>query len=87
MTFQSPKQSSYDVVIVGGAMYGSSVAWFLTDNPGFDGSILVVEMDPTYEFTATQGDVSSSSSASGGCFVPSLSAGFSSVSSAADLFV
>ena len=34
-------------------MYGSSVAWFLTDNPGFDGSILVVERDPTYEFTST----------------------------------
>jgi len=50
---ESPKQKSYDVVIVGGAMYGSSIAWFLTDNPGFDGSILVVERDPTYEFTST----------------------------------
>ena len=48
-----PKQASYDVVIVGGAMYGSSVAWFLADNPDFDGSILVVERDPTYEFTST----------------------------------
>ena len=50
---QAPKKSSYDVVIVGGAMYGSSVAWFLTDNPDFDGSVLVVERDPTYEFTST----------------------------------
>jgi glycine/D-amino acid oxidase-like deaminating enzyme len=50
---QEPNKSSYDVVIVGGAMYGSSVAWFLTDNPDFDGSILVVERDPTYEFTST----------------------------------
>ena len=50
---QAPAKSSYDVVIVGGAMYGSSVAWFLTDNPDFDGSILVVERDPTYEFTST----------------------------------
>ncbi len=50
---QAPKQSSYDVVIVGGAMYGSSVAWFLTDNPDFNGSILVVEQDPTYEFAST----------------------------------
>ena len=48
-----PKDDSYDVVIVGGAMYGSSVAWFLADNPDFDGSILVVERDPTYEFTST----------------------------------
>lgn len=50
---ETPNQSSYDVVIVGGAMFGSSVAWFLTDNPDFDGSILVVEKDPTYEFTST----------------------------------
>jgi glycine/D-amino acid oxidase-like deaminating enzyme len=50
---QNPTRQSYDVVIVGGAMYGSSVAWFLTDNPDFDGSILVVERDPTYEFTST----------------------------------
>ena len=50
---QAPAKTSYDVIIVGGAMYGSSVAWFLTDNPDFDGSILVVERDPTYEFTST----------------------------------
>ena len=49
----APGKSCYDVVIVGGAMFGSSVAWFLTDNPDFDGSILVVEKDPTYEFTST----------------------------------
>ncbi|MDA8637727.1 FAD-binding oxidoreductase [Rhodospirillales bacterium] len=50
---QTPKQLSYDVVIVGGAMLGSSVAWFLSDNPSFDGSVLVVERDTTYEFTST----------------------------------
>lgn len=50
---QAPLKSSYDVVIVGGAMYGSSVAWFLTGNPDFDGSILVVERDPTYAFAST----------------------------------
>ncbi len=32
---------------------GSSAAWFLSANPDFDGSILVVEKDPTYEFTST----------------------------------
>lgn len=52
MTFQSPKHQSYDIVIIGGAMYGSSVAWWLT-HLGFDGKILVVERDPTYEFTST----------------------------------
>lgn len=49
----APKQSAYDVVIVGGAIFGSSVAWFLSENADFNGSILVVEKDPTYEFTST----------------------------------
>lgn len=49
----APTKSGYDVVIVGGAMLGSSVAWFLSNNPDFNGSILVVERDPTYEFTST----------------------------------
>ena len=49
----SPLQTSYDVVIVGGAIIGSSIAWFLSDNPDFDGSILVVERDLTYEHAST----------------------------------
>lgn len=40
---------SYDVVCVGGAVIGSSVAYFLSENPDFDGSILVVEPDWSYE--------------------------------------
>lgn len=48
-----PNSSSYDVVIIGGAMIGSSIAWFLSDNSDFDGSVLVVEMDPTYERSST----------------------------------
>jgi len=48
-----PKLSHYDVVIVGGAIYGSSAAWFLSDNPDFDGSILVVEKDPSYAACST----------------------------------
>ena len=34
-------------------MIGSSVAWFLSNHTDFDGKILVVERDPTYEFTST----------------------------------
>ncbi len=48
-----PLLSSYDVVIIGGAVMGSSVAWFLSNNPDFDGSVLVVERDPSYESTST----------------------------------
>jgi glycine/D-amino acid oxidase-like deaminating enzyme len=44
---------TYDVVIVGGAVIGSSVAYFLTTNPDFQGSVLVVERDPTYRFAST----------------------------------
>jgi glycine/D-amino acid oxidase-like deaminating enzyme len=46
-------RSSYDVVIVGGAVIGSSVGYFLTANPDFQGSVLVVERDPTYARAAT----------------------------------
>ncbi|MFT3688603.1 NAD(P)/FAD-dependent oxidoreductase [Paenirhodobacter sp.] len=46
-------KDSYDVVIVGGAVIGSSVAYFLTANPDFKGSVLVVERDPTYLKAAT----------------------------------
>lgn len=43
----------YDVVIVGGAVIGSAVAYFLAANPHFGGSILVVERDPTYARAST----------------------------------
>ena len=49
----APQKASYDVVIVGGAIMGSSAAWFLTENPDFDGSVLVVERDPSYEKCST----------------------------------
>ena len=49
----TPSRRSYDVVIVGGAIMGSSTAWFLTDTPEFTGSVLVVERDPSYEWCST----------------------------------
>jgi glycine/D-amino acid oxidase-like deaminating enzyme len=53
MATQTPNHSSYDVVIVGGAIIGASVAWFLSDDPDFDGKVLVVERDTSYEFSST----------------------------------
>ncbi len=50
---QTPGNKSYDVVIVGGAIMGSATAWFLTNTPDFDGSVLVIEKDPTYAMTST----------------------------------
>jgi len=44
----SNQHDAYDVVIVGGALMGSSIAYFLSENPDFDGSVLVVEPDSTY---------------------------------------
>lgn len=44
---------SFDVVIAGGAVIGSSVAWHLATHPGFTGSILVIEPDPSYQFSAS----------------------------------
>lgn len=48
-----PVNTSYDVIIIGGAMIGSSIAWFLSDNKDFNGKILVVEKDPTYEWASS----------------------------------
>ena len=53
MAAVTPQHSSYDVVIVGGAMIGSSVAWWLSRDPAFHGRILVVERDPTYAHAAS----------------------------------
>ena len=50
---QSPSKTIYDVVIIGGAVMGSSSAWFLSANADFNGSILVIERDPSYEFSST----------------------------------
>ncbi|HVY99532.1 MAG TPA: FAD-binding oxidoreductase [Dongiaceae bacterium] len=44
---------SYDVVIIGGGVVGSSTAYFLASQPDFQGSIAVIEKDSTYETAAT----------------------------------
>ena len=48
-----PARDGYDVVIVGGGIMGASTAWFLTQEPDFDGSVLVIERDPSYAFAST----------------------------------
>lgn len=48
-----PQRQAYDVVIVGGATSGSAIAWFLSANPEFSGSVLVVEKDASLEHSAT----------------------------------
>ncbi|WP_299142050.1 FAD-binding oxidoreductase [uncultured Tateyamaria sp.] len=53
MALQTPTHDTYDVVIVGGAIMGASAAWFLSDNADFDGRVLVVERDLTYEACST----------------------------------
>ena len=50
---EAPKRATYDVVIIGGAITGSSTAWFLSRNKDFTGTVLVVERDQSYEFAAT----------------------------------
>ncbi len=50
---RAPLHKTYDVIIIGGAIMGSSTAWFLSKNPDFDGRILVVERDPTYTNAST----------------------------------
>lgn len=40
--------SSYDVVIVGGGVIGSAIAYFLANDPAFGGTVAVIERDPTY---------------------------------------
>jgi len=49
----APERPAYDVVIVGGAAIGSSVAYWLSETEGFDGSVLVVERDPSYARAST----------------------------------
>jgi len=43
---------SFDVLIIGGGIIGSSIAYNLM-NDGFDGTVAVFEKDPTYEFSST----------------------------------
>ena len=49
----------YEVVIVGGAAVGSAAAYFLASAPAFDGRLLVLEQDFSYQRCATTLSVAS----------------------------
>ncbi len=51
--YKAPSRASYDIVIVGGAVVGSSVAYWLSQALGRTASILVVERDSSYAFSST----------------------------------
>jgi glycine/D-amino acid oxidase-like deaminating enzyme len=50
---------NFDVIVVGGAIVGSSVAYFLTHDLAFSGSVAVIERDPAYRRAATTLSVAS----------------------------
>ncbi|MCA0424041.1 MAG: FAD-binding oxidoreductase [Proteobacteria bacterium] len=45
--------AAFDVVIAGGAVMGSSLAFHLLSDPGFSGRVLVVERDRSYQHAAS----------------------------------
>ncbi len=49
----------FDVVVVGGAVVGSAVAYFLQYSAGFQGRVLVVEKDLSFQHCATTRSVAS----------------------------
>ena len=52
-------QNRFDVVIVGGAVVGSAVAYFLAQDPGLRGRVLLVEKDLSFRDCATTRSVAS----------------------------
>ena len=43
----------FDTLIIGGAIMGSSTAYWLSENPDYDENIVVIEPDPTYTQSST----------------------------------
>ena len=43
----------FDTLIIGGAVMGSSTAYWLSENTDYDGNIAVIEPDPTYAQSST----------------------------------
>lgn len=51
---RQPGAASYDVVVIGGGVIGCAVAHFLLAEPGFGGTVAVVERDPSYARASSQ---------------------------------
>ncbi|MBN9552771.1 MAG: FAD-binding oxidoreductase [Alphaproteobacteria bacterium] len=51
--YKALSRNAYDIVIVGGAVVGSSTAYWLSQALGSGASILVVERDSSYTFSST----------------------------------
>ncbi len=47
------ESTSFDVVILGGGVIGSAIAFFLAEQEAFDGTVAVVEKDPSYADSST----------------------------------
>lgn len=48
------QKQAYDVAIIGGATSGAAISFFLSANPDFKGSILVIERDASLKESATR---------------------------------
>lgn len=49
----NPGMETADIVIIGGGIIGSAIAYFITGSPDFSGRLVVVERDPTYSRNST----------------------------------
>jgi len=47
------RSSAFDVVIAAGGVIGSSIAYHLCADPAFDGTVAVIERDPSYQVGST----------------------------------
>ncbi|MEE3048620.1 MAG: FAD-dependent oxidoreductase, partial [Pseudomonadota bacterium] len=45
--------ATVDVLIAGGGVMGSAIAYFLAADPDFTGNVQVVEPDPSYQFASS----------------------------------